>query len=289
MACSNKDSPYYLSQRREELPSFLNLDLMSAKWIRQQGNLIWLAEQQQKAQDAWVQCWVVISCAESTGALVLWINSWVWILQAVLTAGDESRAEFGPGQTRLPADPAAWRLFMKGELAQAGIYKVLCKISPLAQLADVLGSWQAPSGCPCHRPALGSGRGWGASLLQSWSTIELWSLTNSKQNYLLHSFNSKIPKQTLSAHLSFIWDLILQVPTSFLTCLILFILPIPHSPKGECCWAQLPCVAVLICKTSKWVGCPDFCSWGLGFSENISSKNPNITTPNSFLGVILGE
>lgn len=29
---------------------------------------------------------------------------------------------------------------MKGELAQAGIYKVLCKISPLAQLVDVLGS-----------------------------------------------------------------------------------------------------------------------------------------------------
>lgn len=87
-----------------------------------------------------MQRWVVISCAESTGASVLWINSWVRIRQAVLTAGDESRAEFGPGQTHLPADRAAWMLFLKGETAQAGRYKVVCKGSPLAQLADVLGS-----------------------------------------------------------------------------------------------------------------------------------------------------
>lgn len=164
---------------------------MSAKWIRQQGNLIWLAEQQQKAQDAWVQCWVVISCAESTGALVLWINSWVWIRQAVLTAGDESRAEFGPGQTHLPADLAAWMLFMKGETAQEGIYQVLCKITPLAHLADVLGSstgtlWLSlPSSCSQSWEGLGC---------LSPALLELWSFTNSKQNYLLPSFNSKISK-----------------------------------------------------------------------------------------------
>lgn len=185
MAYCNKDSPFHLSQRGEELPSFLNLDLMSAKWIRQQGNLIWLAEQQQKAQDAWVQCWVVISCAESTGALVLWINTWVWIQQAVLTAGDESRAEFGPGQTYLPADLAAWMLLMKGETAQAGIYKVLCKITPLAQLADVLGSYTGILWLSLPLSCSQGWRSWAASLLHSWSSDH--SLIQNKIICCIHS------------------------------------------------------------------------------------------------------
>lgn len=55
-------------------------------------------------------------------------------------ASDDSRALFGLGQIHMPADSAAWMLFTKGEIAQAGIYKVLCKIIYLPQLAAVLHS-----------------------------------------------------------------------------------------------------------------------------------------------------
>lgn len=52
----------------------------------------------------------------------------------------------------MPAEFAASMLLMKGEVAQAGIYKVLCKIIHLLQLADVLHSQHVPSGCSCYHP-----------------------------------------------------------------------------------------------------------------------------------------
>lgn len=55
---------------------------------------------------------------------------------------------------------------MKGEMAEAGMYKVLCKFTPLAQLAEVLGSSQAP----LAGPALVLSQAWGSSLPHCWST-----------------------------------------------------------------------------------------------------------------------